>query len=89
MVDEILQLVELEMTCSACPSQWEGRLVDGRYVYVRCRWGVLQVGIEYTLDEAIENRRKVWEKFNNGFHGVMDTNTMLSLTGMSWRGLNA
>ena len=75
-------LAELEMTCEACPSQWEGKLTDGRYVYVRYRWGVLQVGIGDTLSDAIENRRSVWEKVNDSFHGVMDTEMMLSRTGI-------
>lgn len=38
-----LQLASLEMTCSACPSQWEGKLDDGREVYIRYRCGRLRV----------------------------------------------
>ena len=40
-----LHLVELTQTCSAAPSQWEGRLNDGRVVYIRYRHGKLTVRI--------------------------------------------
>jgi hypothetical protein len=33
----------LIMTCSACPSQWEGKTDDDRNVYIRYRWGRLTV----------------------------------------------
>lgn len=35
-----------ELTCQACPVQWEGRLVDGRYFYFRYRsgWASLALG---------------------------------------------
>lgn len=32
-------------TCSACPSQWEGRTDNDRPVYVRYRWGHLSVRV--------------------------------------------
>jgi predicted GNAT family acetyltransferase len=40
-------------TCDACPSQWEGRLSDGRRLYVRYRWGALEIDIdgERVLDQ--------------------------------------
>lgn len=40
-----LRVKELTQTCSACPSQWEGTLDDGRMVYVRYRWGYLSVRV--------------------------------------------
>jgi hypothetical protein len=46
-------VVELAQTCDSCPSQWEGRTEDGRYVYVRYRWGNLQVGFGPTIEAAI------------------------------------
>lgn len=41
-------VVELNRTCHACPSQWEGQTEDGKHVYIRYRWGFLsaQVGTE-------------------------------------------
>src|ERR1700738_3288078 len=35
------ELASLSQTCHMCPSQWEGRTVDGEYVYIRFRWGTL------------------------------------------------
>lgn len=36
---ETIRITKLECTCSACPSQWQGRTDDGRSVYIRYRWG--------------------------------------------------
>ncbi len=33
------------------------------------------------LDDAIESRKDVWRKSGDAFHGVMDTETMLSHLG--------
>jgi hypothetical protein len=33
-------------TCIACPSQWDAWLEDGRYVYIRYRWGRLAIRLE-------------------------------------------
>ena len=41
------------MTCSACPSQWEGKADDGRVIYVRFRHGEFTAGIGKTLDDAV------------------------------------
>ncbi|MCA1480782.1 hypothetical protein, partial [Bradyrhizobium sp. NBAIM08] len=49
-----IQIVRLEQTCGACPSQWEGVTDDGRVVYIRYRWGALTAGAGYTLDEAVD-----------------------------------
>lgn len=75
-----LVLTQLEVTCEACPSQWEGRLADGRFIYVRYRWGCLAVGIEATMEDAIRNREIVLTTGDN-FHGVMSTKEMLVHTG--------
>jgi len=40
-----LKIREIEQTCSACPSQWEATLDDGRMLYFRYRWGVLRISI--------------------------------------------
>lgn len=36
---------DLVQTCFACPSQWEFRTFEDRPVYVKCRWGRLQICI--------------------------------------------
>ena len=49
----MIVVTEIVQTCGACPSQWEGKTADGRHVYVRYRYGFLQVGIGATLDETV------------------------------------
>lgn len=49
-MSEMYQLIRLkpdslEMTCGACPSQWEGTTEDDEYFYVRYRWGGLRIDI--------------------------------------------
>lgn len=39
------KITEIEQTCLACPSQWEGRLENGRTFYIRYRWGGLSVRV--------------------------------------------
>jgi hypothetical protein len=70
-----LTVVELEQTCGACPSQWEGRTDDGRYVYIRYRWGFLRLGVGYTFWAAVG--ADTWgEQIGDGLDGSMDEFTM-------------
>jgi hypothetical protein len=54
MVRSVLESVNgvYTCTCGACPTQYEGRLLDGRMVYIRYRWGYLSIRIsnESTTD---------------------------------------
>jgi hypothetical protein len=52
---EPVVVTELTQTCSEQPSQWEGRIEDGRAIYIHYRNGVLDVGIGDTDDEAVDN----------------------------------
>lgn len=62
------KVVELEMTCNACPSQWEGKTKSGRDVYIRYRYGILAVSLdgEYIYTKG----------YGGDLDGVMDTNEM-------------
>lgn len=42
---ELPEVLTAQMTCGACPEQWEGTLVDGRGFYFRLRsgWASLSV----------------------------------------------
>jgi hypothetical protein len=53
--DGLPRIVDLERTTWACPTQWEGKLEDGRTLYARCRHGELSVGVGADRDEAIDN----------------------------------
>ncbi len=50
-----MMVSEIKRTCGACPSQWEGRLDDGRFLYVRFRWGSFGFGIGASESAAVEN----------------------------------
>lgn len=41
------RITEIEQTCSACPSQWEGKTSSGEYVYIRYRWGEGRIEVNY------------------------------------------
>lgn len=34
-----IRIVDVTQTCAGCPSQWDGKTDDGRYVYIRYRYG--------------------------------------------------
>ena len=40
-----MKVVELQQTCEACPSQWTGRTDDGKWIYVRYRYGWLSIRV--------------------------------------------
>ena len=41
--EPMITVIELARTCFACPSQWEGTTDRGKYIYIRYRWGYLEV----------------------------------------------
>lgn len=76
--------VELDMTCGACPSQWEGKLEDGRFIYVRYRHSYLTVGLGESPDSAVDDSLGArWLYMTDEIDGgVMTTETMCELTGL-------
>jgi hypothetical protein len=48
-------VTELMRTTIACPTQWEGRLEDGRSLYVRYRHRTLRVGVGDQAKDAVRN----------------------------------
>ncbi len=70
------RLVALKKTCTACPSQWEGSLEDGRAIYARYRHGELSVGVGNDIDEAVGNSRSDQALYadyaGDGLDGYMD-----------------
>lgn len=53
---------DLAQTCRACPSQWEGPTLDGRFLYIRYRWGRLQAGVGPTLDLAVDSTLEIGDR---------------------------
>lgn len=48
------EIAEVECTCTACPSQFEGRLANGAYFYARYRSARIRIGIDGTLAMAVD-----------------------------------
>jgi hypothetical protein len=72
-------VVELRETCSACPSQWEGRAEDGRWIYIRYRFGLLRVGVGDCLADAVAGAmldKGVVVEWGGPHDGTMDEETM-------------
>ena len=48
-----MTITQLSKTCSCVPSEWEGRLADGRELYARYRHGVLRINLGASVEDAI------------------------------------
>jgi len=62
-------------TCSACPSQWEGTLSDGRMIYIRYRWGFLTVSVSdgptNSIDDAVKGYKIYSEQIGDPLDGIL------------------
>lgn len=75
----MVDVKELEKTCEACPAQWEGITRDGRHVYVRYRYGWLQVGFGESLDDAIDDET-IGIKVGDDMDGVLPYEQLKQVT---------
>jgi hypothetical protein len=42
-----MKIILLEQTCSGCPTQFSGQTDNGDDVYIRFRWGHLQIDVNH------------------------------------------
>ena len=63
------KLTDLTMTSGATPSQWEGKLDDGRFIYARYRHGHGAVYVAASVSEAIEKDEPLIE-WPEGYDGL-------------------
>lgn len=49
----LIKVASVAQTCFACPAQWQGETEDGQEIYVRYRWGWLEVHLGGVLTEPI------------------------------------
>jgi len=72
------------MTCEVCPSQWEGKLDDGRMFYIRYRWGSLSVRVSRAVtndvDDAVLGESVLEVDHDNDWDGYMSTKDMQNHT---------
>lgn len=78
-----MKVKELTKTCGGYPSQWEGKLKDGRMIYIRYRWGCLEVSISENptndVSDAVEGK-SIFQKYIGGnYDGVMEDSKLLSI----------
>jgi len=50
-----MEITTIVRTCIACPSQWQGRLNNEQYIYIRYRWSNFTIGVGDDLFQAISN----------------------------------
>jgi hypothetical protein len=50
----MIRIVKAVSTCMACPSQWDAWTDDGKYVYIRYRWGYLSVSYDVMGEPILE-----------------------------------
>jgi hypothetical protein len=73
MPHKTIAIRRLIRTGERCPSQWEATTEDGLYLYVRYRWGCLEIGMGPSMHDAIENSGNVFEKqLGSNLDGSMD-----------------
>ena len=68
------KLEKLIMTCSCCPSQWEGETENNEIIYARYRFGNLTIQMSKQkggLDEAVNSKPVFQLKIGNELDGVM------------------
>lgn len=73
-----MKLRRLERTSIACPSQWDAETEDGRILYIRYRYGCLQVDMGGCGGETV-----YCQHVGNEMDGFMEDEEMLELTGMA------
>lgn len=67
-----MKVTSIVQTSTACPSQWEGTLEDGRMVYVRYRWGYLSVRVSPTPTTEVLDAVDGEEVFGKEIGGGLD-----------------
>jgi len=78
-----MKVNEIIQKCSACPSQWEIELSDGRMAYARYRWGglTIEVSKEKTNDIYMamgEDGNLVYnERLGDEYDGVLGQDELI------------
>lgn len=71
----------LERTCYACPSQWEGTTMENEPVYVRYRWGHLTVQIGSPGEIGAYSSPVVFQRnYGDELDGVLNEQELEELT---------
>ena len=79
----MLKVVEIKNTCEACPAQWEGIDAAGRPVYVRYRWGYLEISIGEKgegIGSAVNGQEIFGTQIGHTLHGEMSYDELKKVT---------
>ncbi len=75
---------EIEQTCEACPSQWEGTTDDDRCIYFRYRWGFLSVRISSPGDKfkfaGVRGKEILRKQLGDSYHGILSYEELVKAT---------
>lgn len=75
---------EIEQTCEACPSQWEGYTDDERCIYIRYRWGFLSVRIGPPGDKSelagVRGEEILRKHLGDSYHGILSYEELVKAT---------
>jgi hypothetical protein len=87
MRDDVVMLYnevvdEAEQTGYGCPTQWEGKLKDGRSFYFRYRGGTATLGIGANIDEAIGDAKESWLAYGDALDGILEESAFKDVFGL-------
>lgn len=74
-----MKIIELTKTCFACPSQWDAKLEDGRWAYIRFRHGHFTARVGETSDTAVSGELIIELDQGHPLDGVMSDSEMMSI----------
>ena len=76
----MIVIKSLKQTCKACPSQWEGKTADGRFIYIRYRYGFLTVHVGDTPQESYISDRVFGSSLGDRLDGILSLNELKRAT---------
>lgn len=81
----MITVVEETKTCDACPTQWEGKLSDGKVFYFRYRGGQIRFSVGETLEEAVrgEGNFNFTQSRGSWLDGFMEDDEYHKLVGLA------
>lgn len=75
---------EIEQTCFACPSQWEGFTDDDQCIYIRFRWGSLSVRIGSQGDKSefagVHGKEILRKQLGDSYLGFLEYEELVKAT---------
>lgn len=79
------RVVQLTKTCGACPTQWEGKLEDGRMIYFRYRSGRCTLDVSESptndIDDAVMGFEVHNHKAADEWDGCMSDSEVMDIIG--------